>query len=155
MLHDSKLQVEAIKCGTVIDHIPVNIGFKLLSLFSLTKINQRITIGLNLPSSEKMGYKDLIKIENTFLTEDQINQLAVYAPYTTINCINEYVVVAKITPTLPDCLECGLSCPNSNCITRTESVYSSFNIKNIANNVYLKCKYCEKEFIRHAVLEYW
>lgn len=50
MTQDYKLQVEAIKCGTVIDHIPAQIGFKLLSLFKLTATDQRITIGLNLPS---------------------------------------------------------------------------------------------------------
>lgn len=79
MTHDNKLQVEAIKRGTVIDHIPAQIGFKLLSLFKLTETDQRITIGLNLPSGE-MGRKDLIKIENTFLSEDQVDQLALYAP---------------------------------------------------------------------------
>ncbi|MEL3625118.1 aspartate carbamoyltransferase regulatory subunit, partial [Escherichia coli] len=52
MTHDNKLQVEAIKRGTVIDHIPAQIGFKLLSLFKLTETDQRITIGLNLPSGE-------------------------------------------------------------------------------------------------------
>lgn len=57
MTHDNKLQVEAIKRGTVIDHIPAQIGFKLLSLFKLTETDQRITIGLNLPSGE-MGRKD-------------------------------------------------------------------------------------------------
>lgn len=79
MTQDNKLQVEAIKCGTVIDHIPAQIGFKLLSLFKLTETDQRITIGLNLPS-KCSGRKDLIKIENTFLTEQQANQLAMYAP---------------------------------------------------------------------------
>ena len=44
MTHDNKLQVEAIKRGTVIDHIPAQIGFKLLSLFKLTETDQRITI---------------------------------------------------------------------------------------------------------------
>ena len=29
MTHDNKLQVEAIKRGTVIDHIPAQVGFKL------------------------------------------------------------------------------------------------------------------------------
>ena len=53
MTHDNKLQVEAIKCGTVIDHIPAQIGFKLLTLFKLTATDQRITIGLNLPSNRK------------------------------------------------------------------------------------------------------
>ena len=75
MTHDNKLQVEAINCGTVIDHIPARIGFKLLTLFKLTETDQRVTIGLNLPSNAQ-GSKDLIKIENVFLTEAQVNQLA-------------------------------------------------------------------------------
>lgn len=37
MTHDNKLQVEAIKRGTVIDHIPAQVGFKLLTLFKLTR----------------------------------------------------------------------------------------------------------------------
>ncbi len=94
MTHDNKLQVEAIKHGTVIDHIPGQIGFKLLSLFKLTETDQRITIGLNLPSGE-MGHKDLIKIENTFLSEDQVDQLALYAPQATVNRIDNYEVVGK------------------------------------------------------------
>lgn len=154
MTQDNKLQVEAIKRGTVIDHIPAQIGFKLLSLFRLTETDQRITIGLNLPSGE-MGRKDLIKIENTFLTDDQINQLAVYAPHATVNRIDEYEVVGKISPTLPDRIERVLTCPNSNCISRNEPVCSSFAVRNRHDAVQLKCKYCEKEFAHHVVLANW
>jgi len=154
MTQDNKLQVEAIKRGTVIDHIPAQIGFKLLSLFRLTETDQRITIGLNLPSGE-MGRKDLIKIENTFLTDDQINQLAVYAPHATVNRIDEYEVVGKISPTLPDRIERVLTCPNSNCISRNEPVCSSFAVRKRHDAVQLKCKYCEKEFAHHVVLASW
>ncbi|WP_343552889.1 aspartate carbamoyltransferase regulatory subunit [Pantoea sp.] len=154
MTHDNKLQVEAIKRGTVIDHIPAQIGFKILSLFRLTETDQRITIGLNLPSGE-MGRKDLIKIENTFLTDDQINQLAVYAPLATVNRIDDYEVVAKIAPTLPDRIERVLTCPNTNCISRNEPVSTSFAVKKREDDVHLKCKYCEKEFARHVVLGHW
>ncbi|KAB8306751.1 aspartate carbamoyltransferase regulatory subunit [Erwinia endophytica] len=154
MTQDNKLQVEAIKRGTVIDHIPAQIGFKLLSLFRLTETDQRITIGLNLPSRE-LGRKDLIKIANTFLTDDQINQLAVYAPHATVNRIDNYEVVGKISPTLPDNIERVLTCPNSNCISRNEPVNSSFAVKKRHNAVHLTCKYCEKEFAHHVVLANW
>ena len=154
MTHDNKLQVEAIKRGTVIDHIPAQVGFKLLSLFRLTETDQRITIGLNLPSGE-LGRKDLIKIENTFLTEDQINQLAVYAPHATVNRIDDYEVVAKIAPTLPERIERVLTCPNGNCISRSESVFSSFAVKKRDAEVLLTCKYCEKAFAHHVVLGHW
>lgn len=154
MTHDNKLQVEAIKRGTVIDHIPAQVGFKLLTLFRLTETEQRITIGLNLPSGE-LGRKDLIKIENTFLTDDQINQLAVYAPHATVNRIDEYEVVGKISPTLPDRIERVLTCPNGNCISRSEPVWSSFAVKERQGDVHLKCKYCEKEFAHQVVLANW
>ncbi|WP_036824243.1 aspartate carbamoyltransferase regulatory subunit, partial [Photobacterium sanctipauli] len=75
MAKETQLQVEAIKNGSVIDHIPANVGIKVLKLFKMHKTNQRVTVGLNLPSSA-LGAKDLIKIENVFLTEDQANKLA-------------------------------------------------------------------------------
>lgn len=151
MTHDNKLQVEAIKRGTVIDHIPAQIGFKLLTLFKFTDTDQRITIGLNLPSNE-LGRKDLIKIENVFLTEEQANQLAMYAPQATVNQIDQYNVVRKLHPQLPEHVHGILTCPNSNCISRSEPVTSSFTVKAHENEVLLKCKYCEKEFERQAVL---
>ncbi len=151
MTHDNKLQVEAIKRGTVIDHIPAQVGFKLLTLFQLTETEQRITIGLNLPSREQ-GRKDLIKIENTFLTDEQVNQLALYAPHATVNRIDEYEVVGKSRPNLPERIEKVLICPNSNCISRSEPVYSSFAVKKRGEDISLKCKYCEKEFAHHVVL---
>lgn len=151
MTHDNKLQVEAIKRGTVIDHIPALVGFKLLTLFQLTETDQRITIGLNLPSREQ-GRKDLIKIENTFLTDEQVDQLAMYAPHATVNRIEEYEVVGKSKPKLPERIEKVLVCPNTNCISRSEPVHSSFAVRKRGEDISLKCKYCEKEFAHHVVL---
>ena len=151
MTHDHKLQVEAISHGTVIDHIPAQIGFKLLKLFKLTKTDERITIGLNLPSSN-LGKKDIIKIENTFLTPEQANQLAMYAPEATVNRIEDYQVVEKLELTLPQYIDNVLICPNSNCISRNEPVSSSFRVKKIGKEVALTCKFCEKEFDRDAVI---
>ncbi|QIQ41391.1 MAG: aspartate carbamoyltransferase regulatory subunit [Buchnera aphidicola (Aphis urticata)] len=151
-MHIHKLQVEAIKCGSVIDHIPSQIGFKLLSLFRFTETEKRITIGLNLPS-QKLGKKDIIKIENTFLSADQINQLAIYAPCATVNYIDQYNLVGKIFPKLPKKIDRVLICPNSNCITHDNFIYSSFIfIKKLNNNMNLKCQYCEKEFSKNIVL---
>lgn len=150
----NKLQVEAIKSGSVIDHIPAHIGFKLLSLFRFTETERRITIGLNLPS-QKLLKKDIIKIENTFLSGDQINQLAIYAPHATVNYINKYNVVRKTFPNLPDKIDRVLICPNSNCVSHYNFITSSFICKHQKNfSVNLKCKYCEKEFSKNIVLSY-
>ncbi|WP_367672930.1 aspartate carbamoyltransferase regulatory subunit [Buchnera aphidicola] len=150
----NKLQVEAIRTGSVIDHIPAHIGFKLLSLFRLTETEKRITIGFNLPS-KKLGKKDIIKIENTFLSDDQINQLAIYAPCASVNYINQYNVVGKIFPHLPKQIKRILICPNTNCISHNQAAISNFTlIKDKHNNMNLKCKYCEKEFDKNIVLSY-
>lgn len=150
----NKLQVEAIRSGSVIDHIPAHIGFKLLSLFRFTETEKRITIGLNLPS-QKLGTKDIIKIENTFLSNDQINQLAIYAPYATVNYINEYNLERKTFPNLPQRIDRILICPNSNCISHDEFIKSSFIFqKDKFNKINLKCKYCEKEFSKRTVVSY-
>ena len=122
-----------------------------MSLFKLAETDQRITIGLNLPSGE-MGRKDLIKIENTFLSEDQVDQLALYAPQATVNRIDNYEVVGKSRPSLPERIDNVLVCPNSNCISHAEPVSSSFAVRKRANDIALKCKYCEKEFSHNVVL---
>ena len=139
------------RVGGGADNIPAQVGFKLLTLFKLTETDQRITIGLNLPSGE-MGRKDLIKIENTFLTDEQVNQLSLYAPQATVNRIDDYEVVGKSRPSLPDRIDSVLVCPNSNCISHAEPVSSSFAVKKRADDIALKCKYCEKEFSHYVVL---
>ncbi|WP_188013359.1 aspartate carbamoyltransferase regulatory subunit [Photobacterium damselae] len=152
MVKENKLQVEAIKNGSVIDHIPANIGIKVLKLFGMHKANQRITVGLNLPSSA-LGAKDLIKIENIYITEEQANQLALYAPKATVNQIENYEVVKKLTLSLPEQIHAIFKCPNSNCISHGEPVDSSFKVLKKNDDVQLKCRYCEKVFSREIVTE--
>ena len=91
----TELKVSAIRNGTVIDHIPAKVGIKVLKLFDMHNSAQRVTIGLNLPSSA-LGSKDLLKIENVFISEAQANKLALYAPHATVNQIENYEVVKKL-----------------------------------------------------------
>ncbi len=152
MVNKTQLQVEAIKNGSVIDHIPAHVGIKVLKLFKMHKSNQRITMGLNLPSSA-LGAKDLIKVENVYISEEQANQLALYAPKATVNQIENYEVTKKLELSLPDKVEAIFTCPNSNCISHGEPVDSSFTVIEKNEDVQLKCKYCEKVFSREVMAE--
>lgn len=152
MTKETQLQVEAIKNGTVIDHIPARVGIKVLKLFDMDKTNQRVTIGLNLPSSA-LGAKDLLKIENVYITEDQANKLALYAPHATVNQIENYEVSRKLPLVLPKQVNNVFECPNSNCISHNEPVESSFSVIEKKEDIRLKCKYCEKVFSREIVTE--
>lgn len=152
MTTKNQLQVEAIRTGSVIDHIPANVGIKILKLLKLNNTEERVTIGLNLPSSA-LGGKDLIKIENLFLSNEQASQIALYAPHATVNQIEDYQVVNKITLVLPSSIESVFQCPNSNCISHGEPVESRFNVINKTESVHLKCHYCEKVFSREIMKE--
>jgi aspartate carbamoyltransferase regulatory subunit len=142
--------VEALKQGTVIDHIPAGQGVNILRLFKLAETGERITVGLNL-SSRHMGAKDIIKVENVALTEEQANELALFAPKATVNVIDNFEVVKKHKLELPESIEGIFACPNSNCISHAEPVKSFFSVRAQAKDVKMKCKYCEKVFSKDIV----
>ncbi|MGL5815305.1 MULTISPECIES: aspartate carbamoyltransferase regulatory subunit [Aeromonas] len=152
MSEKNQLQVEAIRQGSVIDHIPAGQGIKILKLFQLIETQERITVGFNLKSGA-LGKKDLIKIEHTRLTEQQANQLALFAPKATVNIIEDFVVVKKHQLALPEFITGVFHCPNSNCISHNEPVDSYFRVREVKGAVRMKCKYCEKSFTQDIVSE--
>ena len=147
-----KLQVEAICQGTVIDHIPAGQGIKILDRLQLLDSNASITVGFNLPSKDQ-GHKDIIKVTDRKFTEQEANQLALFAPTATINVIDNYEVVDKFKMALPESLRGAFACPNSNCITHNEPVDTHFSLREHEGDVRLKCKYCEKSFSKDIVAE--
>lgn len=144
------LSVSAISHGTVIDHITSGQAFRIVHLLSLQTSKNKITIGLQLPS-QLLGLKDLIKIENRILTEDEANEIVVFAPLATINVIEDFKVVKKVSTHLPAAMKKVFICPNSMCITQTEKIHTCFTITEIGKQIYLTCQYCEKIFDRDEV----
>ena len=58
---NNELVVQALKNGTVIDHIPADKLFKVFAILQLDALPNQITIGNNL-DSHKLGKKGIIKI---------------------------------------------------------------------------------------------
>ena len=85
------LSVSAIQNGTVIDHIPVGQALKIIHLLKLLETNQCVTVGFRL-LSRRMKLKDLIKIEDYVLTEEEANKITVFAQEATINVIKNFTV---------------------------------------------------------------
>ena len=144
--------VEALRQGTVIDHIPAQQGLLILRLFKFSETGARVTVGLNL-YSRHMGAKDIIKVEHIALSAEQANELALFAPHATVNVIDDFRVVKKHKLVLPDTIDGIFFCPNSNCISHTESVTSFFYVKSHSRETKMQCKYCEKVFSREMVAE--
>lgn len=149
---NTTLSVSAIKNGTAIDHIAAGQAIKIIRLLKLANARQQMTIGLNLVSNS-MGYKDLIKIENKLFSNEEANQITLFAPQATINIIENFVVVKKINTELPTMISNILICPNKNCVTRHEPVASCFYVERYAKSILLICKYCERQFERDRLLE--
>ena len=78
-MEQSDLTVRRIKDGTVIDHIDVGNGLKVLEALQIDgREGNVITVALNVPSG-KLKKKDIIKVEGKFLENDDTNKLAVIA----------------------------------------------------------------------------
>jgi aspartate carbamoyltransferase regulatory subunit len=146
-----ELRVSAIKEGTVIDHIPANKLFNVISILGLDHCENLITFGTNL-GSERFGKKAIIKVADKFFNEKELNKIALVAPEARFNIIKEYDVVEKREVSIPNEIVGIAKCFNPKCITNNESIITKFSLVN-TNDISLKCHYCEKITIKeHLVI---
>lgn len=136
------LSVSAIENGTVIDHIPAQNLFKVITILGLDKIPNQITFGTNL-ESKLLGKKAIIKIADKFFERDEINRIALVAPHAKLNIIKNYEVTEKMLVEVPNDIFGIVRCVNPKCITNVEKVTPKFKVID-KGNVSLKCHYCEK-----------
>ncbi|GAB6011475.1 aspartate carbamoyltransferase regulatory subunit [Viscerimonas tarda] len=135
-----ELQVAALCNGTAIDHIPSAQVFRVVSLLGLENLRNSITIGNNL-ESKKMGTKGIIKIQDKFFEEEEINRIALVAPNVVLNIIRDYQVVEKKRVALPKIITDIVKCNNPKCITNNEPMHTRFEVVD-DNKIELNCLYC-------------
>ncbi len=136
------MQVAALKNGTVIDHIPSEKLFTVVSLLKLKEMDTNVTIGFNL-ESKKLGKKGIIKVADKYFSDEEISRLSVVAPYIKLNIIKDYEVVEKKVVHMPDELHGIVRCANPKCITNNEPMATYFHVVDKEQGL-LKCHYCEK-----------
>lgn len=142
---EERLLIRKIKNGTVIDHIPAGEALTVLRILGLTgKEGFTIALVMNV-ESKKLGKKDIVKVENKILSEDEVNKIALVAPTATINIVSNYKIIRKYNVQLPDEITNILQCINPTCITRRENepIQPKFRVvSREINNVKLQCIYC-------------
>ena len=143
MNEKKELQVAALENGTVIDHIPSDKVFTVVSLLDLQNTDGNITIGNNF-ESKKLGKKGIIKVADRFFTDEEVSRLSVVAPNIKLNIIRHYEVVEKKQIVMPDELKGIVKCNNPKCITNNEPMQTWFHVVDKEQGI-LKCHYCEKE----------
>lgn len=142
-----KMLVEAICNGTVLDHIPSDKLFKIVTLLGLDQVDAPITIGCNL-DSRRLGSKGIIKISDHFFSEDEINRIAILAPDVRLSIIRDYEVIEKKHLSLPASIVGLVRCGNAKCITNAEPMPTRFETQMTdSRRVSLECHYCGRKVL--------
>ncbi|MDE5561195.1 MAG: aspartate carbamoyltransferase regulatory subunit [Bacteroidaceae bacterium] len=142
-MNKKEMMVAAIENGTVLDHIPSERLFDVVSMLHLEKMGNAITIGFNLKSAA-MGSKSIIKIADKYFTDEELNQLSAVAPNITLCIIKDYSIIEKRTVVMPDELVGIVRCPNPKCITNNEPMKTRFRAVSSGKNI-LRCSYCNRD----------
>jgi aspartate carbamoyltransferase regulatory subunit len=134
------LNIAKIKNGIVIDHIRAGQGIRIFNWLGLDKANYTVAFVVN-ATSEHMGRKDIIKIDNTIAINFDV--LGLIDPHITVNVIENEKITEKIKLKLPERVENVLICGNPRCITSTEAyVPLFFHLENPELRTY-RCEYCD------------
>lgn len=142
MENKKEMVVSAIENGTVIDHIPTDAVYQALRILGLENYKDEVLIG-NYLDSGKLGKKGIIKIKNKHFTKEEINKIALVAPFVTIINIEKFKVVEKFSAEIPDHVENIVKCANPKCITNAEAIPTRFDMVD-KENLKMRCHYCEK-----------
>lgn len=144
-----ELAVAALENGTVIDRIPSEQLFNVVSMLRLDVLPNSITIGNNL-ESKKIGRKGIIKVADYFFKDEEINKIALIAPEATINVIRDYKVVQKYSITLHETLRGIIRCNNPKCISNNEPMETVFHVTG-REPLEVTCRYCNRSMNSHEI----
>jgi aspartate carbamoyltransferase regulatory subunit len=137
---DQSLRVSKIPHGTVIDHVPGGQALNILTILDIDGTGgETVSFGMNVPS-DRLGTKDVVKIEDRELSQDEVDVLSLIAPDATINIIRDYEVREKRRVERPERVTGAFACPTASCITnQDEPVETTFDV--LEDGV--RCIYCE------------
>ena len=141
---EMKLRVTPIGNGTVIDHIPPGQALNVLKILGIDRTTEATISVLMNVSSRRSGKKDIVKVEDRELNEEEVNKISLIAPGATINIIRDRRVVEKYTVDMPDLIVGVVRCPNPSCISNTSEPIKSQILVKSKNPVVLRCVYCEQ-----------
>jgi aspartate carbamoyltransferase regulatory subunit len=143
-------KIGAIQHGVNIDHIPQGNAWYIIKLLKLQR-KYPVGIGLNLPS-KRLGVKDLVKIENYHLSDEQIRAVSLFASGATYSEIVDFGVVRKIILSVPEELEDIVICPNHRCVSHQYRSRFRFNLSR--DKIIASCHYCEHNYELDSLTEF-
>ena len=86
-------RVTAIKNGTVVDHIPSGHALQVIRMLKIDVASSTpVSLVMNVPS-DKLGRKDVLKIEDRELSQEELDRLALIAPEASIAIIRNLSLI--------------------------------------------------------------
>ena len=136
-------RVTAIRNGTVIDHIQAGHALQVIRMLRIdTSRSTPVSLVMNVPS-DKLGRKDVLKIEDRELNQEELDRLALIAPAASIAIIRNHAVAEKLKVELAEDLINIASCSFSNCIPENTHEPLPQRLRVISQDpLEVRCYYC-------------
>ncbi|RJU85821.1 MAG: aspartate carbamoyltransferase regulatory subunit [Candidatus Poseidoniales archaeon] len=136
-------RVTAIRNGTVVDHIPSGYAMQVIRILRInTDRATPVSLVMNVPS-DKLGRKDVLKIEDRELDQEDLDRLALIAPAASIAIIRNHAVAEKMRVELRDNLVNIAKCSFPNCITKSNREPLPQRMKVVSREpLEIRCYYC-------------
>ena len=134
------MKVDSIVNGIVLDHITAGKVMEVYDALKLDKLDCSVAILKNV-SSNKMGKKDILKIDNDF--DIDLDVLGYIDHNITVSYIKDGKTVEKKHLALPERIINVEKCKNPRCITSVErGLDQEFYLANREKKIY-RCIYCD------------
>lgn len=139
------LNISGLKEGIVLDHIQAGKSLDIYYKLGLDKLDCEIAIIKN-ARSNKMGRKDIIKIEGRQIDNINLDILGYIDHNITVNIILNETIVEKKRLKLPARITNVVKCKNPRCITSIEQELPHiFQLSDEKREIY-RCIYCEQKY---------
>ena len=139
------LNISGLSEGIVLDHIKAGKSLDIYYQLGLNKLDSQIAIIKN-AHSQKMGRKDIIKVEGDVLDRIDLDVLGYIDHSTTVNIIRDSKIVEKRVLRLPKQITNVIHCKNPRCITSIEQELPHiFYLSDPEREIY-RCRYCDERY---------
>lgn len=139
------LNISGLSEGIVLDHIKAGKSLDIYYQLGLNKLDSQIAIIKN-THSQKMGRKDIIKVEGDVLDRIDLDVLGYIDHSITVNIIRDSKIVEKRVLRLPKQITNVIHCKNPRCITSIEQELPHiFYLSDPEREIY-RCRYCDERY---------
>ncbi len=142
------LNISGIHEGYVLDHIRAGKAMKLYNYLHLDEFDGTVAMIMNVESN-KMGRKDIIKIEGPLDTID-LDVLGYFDHTITVNVIHGDKIVDKKILKRPKKITNVITCNNPRCITSIEQGLDQVFVLADEKKKLYRCQYCEEKYSKNS-----